>query len=127
MKMNSQNVVLLVLLDLSAAFDTVDYEILLSRIHSTFGITGKPLDWFASFLIGTSQLISISGVLSNYFQLSCGVPQGSCLGIYASKLFDIIEKHLPDDHCFADDSQLYLAYKPDYYMDQDNNITHYLC
>jgi hypothetical protein len=63
MKMNSQNVVLLVLLDLSAAFDTVDHEILLSWIHSTFGITGKPLDWFPSFLIGRSQLISISGVL----------------------------------------------------------------
>jgi hypothetical protein len=115
MKMNSQNVVLLVLLDLSAAFDTVDYEILLSRIHSTFGITGKPLDWFASFLTGRSRRISISGVLSNYFQLSCEVPQGSCLGpllniIYASKMFDIIENHLPDAHCFADDSQLYLAF-----------------
>jgi hypothetical protein len=107
MKMNSENVVLLVLLDLSAAFDTVDHEIFLSRIHSTFGITGKPLDRFASFLTGRSQRISIAGVLSNYFQLSCGVPQGSCLGpllyiIYASKLFDIVEKHLPDAHCFAD-------------------------
>ena len=118
MKMNSQNVVLLVLLDLSAVFDTVDHKILLSRLHSTFGITGKPLDWFALYLTGRSRLISISGVLSNYFQLSCGVPQGSCLGsllyiIYASKLFDIIEKHLPDAPCFAEDSQLYLAFKPD--------------
>ncbi|CAB4035957.1 Hypothetical predicted protein, partial [Paramuricea clavata] len=59
--------------------------------------------------------------------LSCGVPQDSCLGpllyvIYASKLFDIIEKHLPDAHCFADDSQPYLAFKPDSYMEQNKAL-----
>ncbi|CAB4036288.1 Hypothetical predicted protein, partial [Paramuricea clavata] len=52
---------------------------------------------------------------------------GSCLGpllyvIYASKLFGIIEKHLPDAHCFADDSQLYLAFKPDSYMEQNKAL-----
>ena len=127
MKMNSQNVVLLVMLDLSAAFDTVNHTVLLNRLQSTLGFTGKPLDWFTSYLSNRSYRIYISGVLSKYFQSSCGVPQGSCFGpllyiIYASKLFDIIENHLPDAHCFADDSQLYLSFKLDSQLAQDEAL-----
>ena len=59
----------------------------------------------------------MQGVLSCPFDLNCGVPQGSCLGpllfiIYASKLFKIVEHYLPDAHCFADDTQLCLSFKP---------------
>ena len=116
--MNSQRVTLLVLLDLSAAFDTVDHGILLRRLRTSFGIRGKALEWFSSYLLGRSQHILFDGVKSDSFDLRFGVPQGSCLGpllfvVYASKLFEIIQAHLPDAHCFADDTQLYLSFKPD--------------
>ena len=71
--------------------------------------------------------VSVSGTLSRYFKLDCGVTQGSCLDlllfiIYSSQLFDVIEKHLPCVHYFADDTQLYLSFKPDGQVTQDAAI-----
>ena len=109
LKMNSQHVFLLVMLDLSAAFDTVNHKILLERLQHDIGISGVPLQWFKSYLSNISQRIEIQGTLSRLFDLDCRVPQGSCLGpllyvIYASKFFNVIERHLPDAYCYADDS-----------------------
>ena len=83
----------------------------------SIGISGVPLQWFKSYLSNRSQRIAVQGTLSRLFDLDCGVPQGSCLGpllyvIYASKLLNIIERHLPDVHCYADDSQLNLSFRP---------------
>jgi hypothetical protein len=113
MNMNEQHVSLLVLLDMSAAFDTVDHRILLERLSSKFGFTGGASSWFHSYLSQRSQRIAIHGTVSEKFH----VPHGSCLGpllltIFASKLFDVIEKHLPISHCYADDTQLYIAFSP---------------
>ena len=115
--MNSQQVTLLILLDLSAAFDTVDHSILLDRLTKIVGLQGKAHDWFRSYLSGRSQRVVIDGSISKEFSLDCGVPQGSCLGpllfvIYTSFLFRIIERHLPQVHSYADDSQLYLSFRP---------------
>ena len=89
--MDKGHVTLLVMLDLSAAFDTVDHGILLHRLQSKLGVRDKALLWFKSYLAGTAQQVSVDGSLSNKFNLTCEIPQGSCLGpllftIYASSL-----------------------------------------
>ena len=63
------HVTLLVLLDLSAAFDTVDHNVLLSRLHSKFGISGTALEWFRSYLNGRSQRVMVQGNLSQSLNL----------------------------------------------------------
>ena len=117
LKMNSQEVTLLVRLDLSAAFDTVNHGILIDHLNKDVGIQGKALDWFKSYLTNRSKQVFLNGTTSKQFNLDSGVPQGSCLGpllfiIYASKLFKVIEDQLPDAHGYADDTQLYLSFKP---------------
>ena len=124
LNMNKQHVSLLVLLDLRAAFDTIDHCILLDRIKSGFGIHGTALSWFACYLSNRCQQILIDGSLSMNFELTSGVPQGSCLCpllvvLYASKIFQIVDKHLPGIHCYADDSQLYLSFCPNASVNQE--------
>ena len=107
---------LLVIWDLSAAFDAVDHDTLIHRPQSLLGLRGLALEWSQSYLRGRSQQVTINGALSKKFGLECGVPQGSCLGpllfpIYANKLFSIIKSHLPSAHSYADDTQLYLSFR----------------
>jgi len=121
--MNNQRVNFLLLLDLSAAFDTVDYDTLLHRFQFSFGIQGKVLSWFKSYLLGRSQQVLINGLLSDEFSLECGVPQGSFLGpilftLYKSKRFEIVRTHLPDVHCYADETQVYISLSPNFKSDQ---------
>ena len=123
LNMNQQRVTLLVLLDLSAAFDTVDHTILLNRLSSDFGISGQAYSWFDSYLRNRFQSISINGKTSTKFHTKYGVPQGSCLGpllfvLYTSRLFKIIEHHLPDVHTYADDTQLYVSFSADSSFEQ---------
>ena len=80
MNMNKGQVTLLVLLDLSSAFDTVDHGSLLKCLHSRFGVSGKVLEWFASYLYDRIQRVMINRNQSDSFFLQYGVPQGSCLG-----------------------------------------------
>jgi hypothetical protein len=109
--------VLLVLLDLSAAFDTVSHDTLITRLTDRFGITGDALRWFRSYLTDRKQCVSIQGSLSKSVILSSGVPQGSVLGPklftgYSAPLGDIMRQNETDFHLYADDSQLHRAFTP---------------
>ena len=92
---DDKKVTLLALLDLNAAFDCVDHDILLSRLQSRFGLDGAVLTWIRSFLSDRTQRVCFGGRLSAEIALIFGVLQGSVLGpllflLYAAKLFDII-------------------------------------
>ena len=100
------------MLDMSAAFDTVDHQILLRRLEISFGISSTVLEWFTSYLTHRRQRVQHSGHTSNTTTLTCGVPQGSVLGpilfiLYTADITKIIQKHGLLHHLYADDSQIY--------------------
>ena len=106
----------LVLLDLSAAFDTIDHRTLLHRLEHCFGISGKPLSWMTSYLTDRYQTVCVDGELSEPVLMECSVPQGSVLGpknyvMYTKPLGDVIRTHGLCYHFYADDTQLYLSFK----------------
>ena len=109
----------LVLLDLSAAFDTIDHDTLLSCLSSRFGFAGSALKWFRSYLQDRFQSVKIGSSLSNLFKLKFGVPQGSVLGpllfsLYTTPLGQVIRKYTGVRyHFYADDTQLFIHLSPD--------------
>ena len=105
------DVTALVLLDLSAAFDTVYHSKLLDILHRRFAMGGMPLLWFNSYLTNRSQSCSVNGVQSKLIVVDCGVPQGSVLGplefiSYTEDVVEIFKRNLVRHHVFADNKQL---------------------
>ena len=100
-----------VLLDLSAAFDTVDHDKLLEILEKDIGVTGTALKWFESFLKGRTQKVKIGNSYSDIIELLFGVAQGSVLGpplfkIYIRSLYKYVEPTKFRIEGFADDHQL---------------------
>ncbi|XP_071506848.1 uncharacterized protein [Diadema antillarum] len=114
--LDKKQAVFLVLLDLSAAFDTIDKDILITRFRS-IGVKGSALAWISSYLCNRSQAVRINECMSSFAELLYGVPQGSVLGpsffsIYASPLAEIARTHGIHIHLYADDTQLYSSFDP---------------
>jgi hypothetical protein len=115
--LDAGDLALLALLDLSAAFDTVDHATLLQRLKVTYGLSGTVLRWFSSYLDGRTQYVRCGALKSASSVITCGVPQGSVLGpilflLYTADLLRLIEHHQLHPHLYADDTQIYGACSP---------------
>ena len=107
----------LVLLDMSAAFDTVDHKILLRRLQERYGVNGTAHKWFSSYLDNRHQSVLIDGEQSDPMTIAWGMPQGSVVGpemfvAYSAPIEDIVNGHNLCSMSYADDTQLYVLIKP---------------
>src|SRR6218665_554925 len=101
-------VALLGLLDMSATVDTVDHDILLHRLETSFGLTGSVISWLSSFLHGRTQQVIFNNLESTIAKVTSGMPQGSVLGpllflLYTADISVIAMEHNLGVHCYADD------------------------
>src|SRR6476469_1383909 len=129
---DSKSAAVLIALDSSAAFDTIDHNVLLDRLKSTFGISGSALSWLHSYLNSRSQFVKIGTEQSQESAVTIGVPQGSVLGpflflAYVSRIPDIISSYGVQYHQYADDTQLYTAVKSEVDLANVRNLENCSC
>jgi len=115
---DNKQISVLIGLDLSAAFDTVDHSLLIERLQLEFGVIDTALDWIRSYLVDRVQFVKMGQHQSDKVALDVGVPQGSVLGpllfaVYCSPVGDIIFSHGVKYHQYADDTQLRLSMHAD--------------
>ena len=108
---------MLLLLDITAAFDIVDQEILLHRLETTFSFRGVILQWLGSYLEGTTQSVMLTSQSTIDRTVVCGVPHGSVLGpllftLYTVDIGKVIQQCGLSHHSYADDNQLYASCIP---------------
>jgi len=109
-----RKVTLMGLLDMSAAFDTVDHEIILWCLKVSYGIDGQALRWLASFLTDRTEVVADAGVNSTLKRLLYSIPQGSVLGhllfvLYWANVIQIAASRGVCIHAYADDLQTYAS------------------
>ena len=104
--LDNGDVTFVTLLDLSAAFDSIDHNILSHRLEHLYGISGTSPNWFRPYLSNRTQTVTISNKLSQPTLLNFGVPQGSVLGpilfiLYTKPLTTFIRQHSISNQSFA--------------------------
>ena len=110
--------VMLLLLDLSAAFDTVDKDLLVRRLNNRFGFRDSAIKWLESYMTNRTMSVSIDANFSQPLPVKFGIPQGSVLGpilftMYTAPLSDIINNYNIRHHLYADDTQIYVPFTQD--------------
>ncbi len=105
------------LLDLNAAFDSINHKNLLNRLENFVDISGSALAWFKSYLSDHHHFEAVNEEVSYRSQVQYGVPQGSVLGpllftLYMLPLGNIIRKHGVSFQCYADNTQIYISSRP---------------
>uniref|UniRef100_A0A8C6MHV2 Reverse transcriptase domain-containing protein n=1 Tax=Nothobranchius furzeri TaxID=105023 RepID=A0A8C6MHV2_NOTFU len=108
---DSGDAVVLLLLDLTSAFDTIDHSILINRLERSVGFTGQALQWIRSYLTGRSFCVRLGDCSSDLAELPWGVPQGSILtpllfSLYLLPLGELVRKHDVSFHLYANDCQV---------------------
>ena len=124
--MENQEVTAIMAIDLSAAFDTVDHEILLKVLEINFGIGGNALKWFGTYLTPRYCKVNVGKSYSNVRDLPFSVPQGSCAGpvlylAYASTMEKVVSESI-GVHGYADDHALRKSFRPIKPEDEQNAI-----
>jgi len=113
--MAHQQTIAICLLDLSAAFDTIDHSILIHRLSSWFGLNGTVLSWLNSYISSCDFVVNIKETISDPLPLHQGVPLGSVLGpllfiLYTTPVSSFISDSSVKHHLYADDTQLFISF-----------------
>ena len=115
--MDNGQLTIMLFLDLSSAFGTVDHDIMLSILHRHFFVEGAALNWFPSYLTDRSHMFSVGDSNSDPHNISCSVPQGSVLWpvdfvAYAEDVLDLFDQYKVNHHIYANDQHIYLHTEP---------------
>ena len=114
MNMDSGKTTTLVLLDLSADFDTLDHSSIIELLSGWYGISGTALNWVRSYLSNQVQRVKLLDKLGEPFKTDYGVPLGSVLGpllftLYTTPLSSVISRHIICHHLYDDDTEISLS------------------